>query len=139
MSLTELTLADIKKLEKILSRKAKLESEISQINSTLASFTTSGAGAKPGRRRGRKPGRKPGRKAAVAKGEEAVKSTGRHGALKSKILSALKKSGDSGIHIKALAKKLKAKELNIRAWFATTGKKVPGIVKVSPARYALKS
>jgi len=141
MSLTQLTLGDVKKLEKLLTRKAKLEADIAKINGTLEGFSTdSTRAAKPGKRRGRKPGRKKGakrgRKPAAA--TKAGKAGGRRGAVKQKILKALKASGAEGLHVKDLAKKLKTKELNIRAWFATTGKKIAGLEKVAPARYTLK-
>lgn len=78
--------------------------------------------------------------APKAKSSEAtqVKDTGRRGKLKSSILAILKAAGPEGIAVKDVAAKLKAKPQNIHVWFSSTGKKVPGLVRVSEGRYSLK-
>ena len=75
------------------------------------------------------------RSAAATKG--ATRRPAKRGELKEQILDALKAAGSAGITIKDLSEKLNVKYKNLYIWFVTTGKRVAGLKKVAPARYAL--
>jgi len=104
-----------------------LEKSIAEIDRTLEGF---GGGQRPGKRRGR------GRRPKAGRVRRAKKSVGKRGALKTKVINALKAAGKNGLHVKDLAKKLKAKEPNLRVWFYSTGKKIKNIKQTKPATYA---
>lgn len=80
-----------------------------------------------------KPSGKPSGKATPAR-----KGRSRRGALKEQILLALTTAGDAGVRVTELAAALGTKAANIHAWFHSTGKKVPGLSKVSGGHYKLK-
>jgi hypothetical protein len=88
-----------------------------------------------------KPGRKPGRPAkstsAATTKTKGARRGGRRGALKDKIIGALKQAGSSGVRIKDLSKDLKVPNRNLQVWFATTGKKTPGIKKIAPGTFKM--
>jgi len=71
--------------------------------------------------------------ASAAKGGDGV----RRGALQEKILGALKAAGSNGINIRDLSEKIGSPYRNLQVWFATTGKKTPGIKKIAKATYRL--
>jgi len=85
-------------------------------------------------RKGRPPGRK-------AKGSPAKRSNTRvpRGTLKEKVLAALKAAGREGLAVRDVAEKIGAKKTAVNVWFYTTGKKVAGLKKIAPGRFALKS
>ncbi len=60
------------------------------------------------------------------------------GALKEKILKALKSAGAKGIGIAELSKKLGTPSGNLYVWFNGTGRNVRGIKKIGVARYQLR-
>ena len=62
---------------------------------------------------------------------------GRRGALREKILASMKQAGSSGVRIKDLAKTLNVPNRNLQVWFATTGKKTPGVKKIAPGTFRL--
>lgn len=66
------------------------------------------------------------------------KSSGKRGALKSRILSALSDAGAKGVTVKDLSKDLGVKSQNIHVWFSSTGKKLKEIQKLGPGAYRLK-
>lgn len=61
----------------------------------------------------------------------------KRGEMKNNILDALKQVGSGGITIKDLADKVGTRYKNLYIWFVTTGKRIPGIEKVGPAKYRL--
>ena len=61
----------------------------------------------------------------------------RRAKLKDKILKALQAAGKVGRSVKELADDLKANPGSVSVWFYTTGKKIKGLKKIEPARYAL--
>ncbi len=112
-----------------------LDAQIDGLKRQLLGGVASAKAAIPGRR-----GRPPGRPAkAAAPSSSVAKSSGRggRGQLAAKVLATLKAAGASGITVKDLSDKLKANYRNIQVWFATTGKKNPGIKKIAPATYRL--
>jgi hypothetical protein len=68
----------------------------------------------------------------------AVKGRSERGALKEQILTALSAAGSAGVRVTELAAALGIKAANIHAWFHSTGKKIPGLTKLSGGHYRLK-
>jgi hypothetical protein len=65
--------------------------------------------------------------------------TGRaqRGALKEKILRALRAAGKKGATISELSKKLGVRSANLYVWFNGTGRNVHGLKKIGTAKYRL--
>jgi len=61
----------------------------------------------------------------------------KRGALKEKIVRALRSAGKKGATIGQLSKKLKVPNANLYVWFNGTGRSVPGIKKIGVAKYQL--
>jgi hypothetical protein len=59
------------------------------------------------------------------------------GALKEKILRALRATGKRGATIGELSRKLDVPSNNLYVWFHTTGKNVSGLKKIGTAKYRL--
>lgn len=72
---------------------------------------------------------------APAGAKRGARAGSRRGALQEKIIGALKSSGSRGITVKELSERFGIPYRNVQVWFATTGKKQPGIRKVAPATY----
>jgi hypothetical protein len=66
------------------------------------------------------------------------KGRSKRGALKEQILAALSSAGQAGVRVTELAGALGTKAANIHAWFHSTGKRIPGLAKVSGGHYRLK-
>lgn len=76
------------------------------------------------------------RSSAAAK--SGKKGRSKRGALKEQILAALSSAGQAGVRVTELASVLGTKAANIHAWFHSTGKRIPGLAKVSGGHYRLK-
>ena len=63
----------------------------------------------------------------------------KRGALKDKIVRALRAAGRKGATIRELSKKLGVPSANLYVWFNGTGKNVRGIKKIGVAKYRLTS
>ena len=85
--------------------------------------------------------RVPGAQPAPVTVTRSIAKTGRkqvgRGELKERILAALRKAGKRGLSIGELSQKLRVKRANLYVWFNGTGRNVPGIKKVGPAKYRL--
>jgi hypothetical protein len=81
-------------------------------------------------------------KAAAVKAPAAAKAgrkgRSKRGALKEQILAALTSAGQAGVRVTELAGALGTKAANIHAWFHSTGKRIPGLSKISGGHYRLK-
>ena len=69
-----------------------------------------------------------------------ARSTGpraKRGALKEKILQALRAAGKKGVTIGQLSKKLKVRSANLYVWFNGTGRNVRVLKKIGPAKFRL--
>ena len=132
MSLSDLTVADLRQIEKLISRKQQLQGQIANIDRSLLQLEQYSSGRGSGLRGFGSQGRPP--SFGVAYGIRAA-GGGRKGVLKAKVINALKRAGKDGMHVKVLAKKLKVKEPNIRVWFYATGKKIGNIKQIKPATY----
>jgi len=71
------------------------------------------------------------------KAVKASKGRAQRGALKESILAALSSAGSAGVRVTELASKLGTKAANIHAWFHSTAKSIPGIVKITGGHYRL--
>jgi len=54
---------------------------------------------------------------------------------KDSVLEVLAKAGPTGLSVQEIANQAKIKLGSVSVWLYTTGKKVPGLKKVSPGRY----
>jgi hypothetical protein len=72
-------------------------------------------------------------------GREARSRHTKRGALKEKIVRALRTAGHKGATIRELSKKLGVPSANLYVWFNGTGKNVRGIKKIGVAKYQLTS
>lgn len=168
MEILNLSAGKLRDLIKLVERRDALTSELKKLEAALVSLTSGkpAPAPKPATTRKRRKGGRPkavklvapaakapeapkatpaanGVKAAKAPKAKAAKApqakgTGRRGKLKASILAILKTAGPEGIAVKDVAAKLNAKPQNIHVWFSSTGKNVPGLVRVSEGRYGLK-
>lgn len=120
MNWTQIAIADLDRIVKLVEQKETLQAQVAKINAELASFQPDEPAA-PARD---KPGRQP-------KVNLAAK-----GALKAAIIELLKGAGKPGLTVKEIAAQLEAKPGNIHVWFSSTGKRVKEINKVGSGRYA---
>ena len=84
-------------------------------------------------RRGR-----PGRKPKAEKKTKTTRTRVARGTLKEKVLGVLREAGAAGLGVGDVADKIGAKKAAVNVWFYTTGKKVAGLKKIAPGRFALK-
>ena len=152
MSLSNITSATLHSLVKLTEKKESLLAEIQKIEAELSSALTGGSVSSP------KPKGRPAKKAAPVKKSTAIKKApaagkvptakkasvkstpakrGKAGGLKGKVIAALEAAGETGVKVTDLAKTLKVKGTSLHVWFATTGKKTPGIKKVGKGHYQL--
>ena len=61
----------------------------------------------------------------------------KRGALKEKIVQALRAAGKKGVTIRELSDKLGVRSANLYVWFNGTGKNVRGLKKIGTAKYRL--
>ena len=61
----------------------------------------------------------------------------KRGALKKKIVQALRAAGKKGVTIRELSDKLGVRSANLYVWFNGTGKNVRGLKKIGTAKYRL--
>ena len=67
----------------------------------------------------------------------SVRRRNKRGALKEKIVRALRAAGKNGTTVSELSKKLRVPNANLYVWFNGTGRSVRGIRKIGVARYQL--
>lgn len=138
MDLSKITTSTLEALVKLTKKRDAILADLKRVEASMASLY-SGGKSEPSvtRRRKGKGGRRPvvaEVRAAKASGEPA----GRRGALKARILAALKAAGDKGVAVKELSAKLGVKNQNVHVWFSSTGKKLGTIQRVGAGRYRLK-
>jgi hypothetical protein len=140
MDLSKITTSTLEALVKLTKKRDGILADLKRVEASIASLY-SGGKSEPSatRRRKGKGARRPAvvaeAKAAKAAGESAG---GRRGALKARILAALKTAGDKGVAVKELSAKLGVKNQNVHVWFSSTGKKLGTIQRVGAGRYRLK-
>jgi hypothetical protein len=122
MSLTDLSSASIKRLVELVTQRISIEARLKKLQGSIKALVERlPSRVKPVLAETRKPAPRPRRK------------------LKGRLLKALEAAGKKGLSVKELALNLKSKPANVSVWFYTTGKKIKGIKKVGPARYAYRS
>jgi hypothetical protein len=116
MSLSSLSSVHIRRFVKLVKEREKIQAQLAQVERSLDAFEggkvpkVKSATKKPRRRRG-----KP---------------------MKEALLKKLQSAGKAGITVKELAASIKAKPASVAVWIYTTGKKIKGIKKVGPGRFA---
>ncbi|SRR5579862_787027 len=141
MNTPTLTSSHLQLLLDLTRRKEAIAADLEQLERRIASLydgkhvDAEATTPKVGRRRGRPPGKKP-KAAPVAK--SGKKRTTR-GSLKEKVLEVLRSAGGEGLAVGDVADKIGAKKAAVNVWFYTTGKKIEGLKKIAPGRFALKS
>jgi hypothetical protein len=138
MDLSKITTSTLEALVKLTKKRDTILGDLKKIEAAIASvYSGKKSGPSTVRRRKGK-GR---RRFAAAVGTKAVKLSqagGRRGALKARILAALRAAGDKGVAVKDLSSKLGVKNQNVHVWFSSTGKKLGTIQRVGAGRYRLK-
>ena len=137
VNITNINSSALKGLIKLTERKESLVREIEKIEAQLNSLLNgkvARATTASGKRRGR-----PSKKAAGVAKKAAVRTAKRapRGAIKKKILAALKVAGDAGMKVTDLSKKIGVKNANVHVWFSSTGKKLPEIKRVGKGHFKL--
>lgn len=139
MDLSKITTSTLEALVKLTKRRDGILADLKRVEASIASLY-SGGKSEPSATRRRK-GKGARRTAVVAEARAAKASEsagGRRGALKARILAALKAAGDKGVAVKELSAKLGVKNQNVHVWFSSTGKKLGTIQRVGAGRYRLK-
>ncbi|MEY2481172.1 MAG: hypothetical protein QOI04_2099 [Verrucomicrobiota bacterium] len=126
---TNISSVTLRKMIKLSERKEKLMSQIQEIDREMAGIQrevearAATVGARP--------------QGKVTTRRDFRSSPSRRGALKARILGALRGAGQRGLTIRELSNKLGVKSANLYVWFADTGRKVRGLKKIAPAKYKL--
>lgn len=161
MDISKINTSHLLGLLKLTEKRDALVEELKKIESAIAGAFGLGTPAAAPVKRGRKKGAKaktktkvkvaaptPASAAAAAPAAPKAKrkakassrkSGGKRGALKDKILSALREAGAKGVSVKDLSKSLGVKNQNLHVWFSSTGKNLGTIQKVGSGRYRLKA
>jgi hypothetical protein len=122
--------SDLKKLVKLSERKEALIAQIQEIDRQMVRVQS----------RFGIPSQNGNLGAAVTLSRQGRRFTGRRakrGALKEKILTALREAGRKGATIRELSAKVRVPSANLYVWFNGTGKNVRGIQKIGVAKYRL--
>jgi len=146
MDVSKINTTVLRNLLSLTKRRDAVLRELSKVEAAIADAyaggraavvaAVTGKSAATGKRRGRPAKVKA--KAVPASASAPAAKRGKRGALKGKILAALKEAGDKGVSVKDLSKQLKVKNQNVHVWFSSTGKKLGTIQKVGAGRYRLK-
>jgi DNA-binding NarL/FixJ family response regulator len=140
MDLSKINTSILESLIKLTKKRDVLLDELKKLDAAIASAYSGGKSEARAVRRRKGKGRK--RSAAAPAGTRAaravVQASGRRGALKARILAALRTAGDKGVAVKELSAKLGVKNQNVHVWFSSTGKKLGTIQRVGAGRYRLK-
>jgi hypothetical protein len=137
MKLTNITSVALRNLIKLTERKESLIKEIESIEGQLASLISGKQVRTMEKRRGR-PSKKGTKASSSYKKSEGTKKRAPRGAIKKKILSALKAAGEAGIKVSDLSKKIGVKNANVHVWFSSTGSKLPEIKKIGKGHYRIQ-
>jgi hypothetical protein len=130
MDLSKLTTRDLTQISRLLLKKETVQAQIDEINRQLETF----GNGKPYSSKIKEADQPAGLSGRSTRKRRA-KRAGR-GEMKERIVEELKTAGKTGRHFKELAEKLEVKYGNISVWFQSTGKNIPEIKKVGPARFA---
>jgi hypothetical protein len=140
MDLSKITTSTLEALVKLTKKRDTIVKELRRIEAAITG-AYSGRKSEPStgrRRRGRGRRRSLPRTPRAGKLSGAQATGGRRGALKARILAALRTAGDKGVAVKDLSSKLGVKNQNVHVWFSSTGKKLGTIQRIGAGRYRLK-
>lgn len=135
MNITNISSVALRNLIKLTERKESLIKQIEIIEGHLVTLISGKTVRSSAKRQGR-----PSKKGLKATGKKIAESSKRapRGAIKKKILTALKAAGDAGMKVTDLSKKIGIKNANVHVWFSSTGSKIPEIKKVGKAHYRIQ-
>jgi hypothetical protein len=141
MDLSKINTSILESLIKLTKKRDVLLNELKKLETAIAGVYSGGKSETRVVRRRKGRGRR--RLAAPAAGARVgraarVPVSGRRGALKARILAALRAAGDKGVAVKELSAKLGVKNQNVHVWFSSTGKKLGTIQRVGAGRYRLR-
>jgi DNA-binding NarL/FixJ family response regulator len=137
MDLSKINTSTLESLIKLTKKRDILLDELKKLEAAITSVYSGGKAESGIVRRRTSMGRR--RSAAgAAEAKTAAQTGGRRGALKARILAALRTAGDKGVAVKELSAKLGVKNQNVHVWFSSTGKKLGTIQRVGAGRYRLK-
>ena len=125
---TRISSATLRKMIKLSKRKEELMSQIQEIDRQLAGIERE----VEVRASLRSP-----KRTRMAMGIASRSKPNQRGALKARILAALRRARRRGMTVGQLSKKLGVKSANLYVWFADTGRNVRGLRKIAPAKYRL--
>ena len=125
---TSISSATLRKMIKLSKRKEELMSQIQEIDRQMAGIERE----VEVRASLRSP-----KRTRMATRIDSRSRPNQRGALKAKILAALRGAGLRGMTVGQLSKKLGVKSANLYVWFADTGRNVRGLRKIAPAKYRL--
>jgi hypothetical protein len=140
MDLSKITTSTLEALVKLTKKRDTILNELKRIEAAIVG-AYSGRRSEPTGRRRRGRGR---RRSTLPSGRRTTRLSqaravgGRRGALKARILTALRTAGDKGVSVKDLSSKLGVKNQNVHVWFSSTGKKLGTIQRIGAGRYRLK-
>jgi hypothetical protein len=126
--LIDISSANLRKMVKLSERKEALMSQIQELDRRMASLQQPTREESEGRRSRVK-------NFAHAAGNRRGKRRTQRGALKARIVGALRAAGQRGLTIRELSEKLRVKPANLYVWFNGTGRKTKGVKKLGPAKY----
>lgn len=126
--LVDISSATLRKMVVLSERKEALMSQIQELDRQMAALQQP-ADPEAGSRRGRA------RTFERVAGMKRGKSRTPRGALKAKIVGALRAAGQRGRTIRELSNELGVKPANLYVWFNGTGRTTKGVKKVGPAKY----
>ena len=139
MDLSKINTSILESLIKLTKKRDILLGELKKLEAAITSVTSGSKPAVTVRRRRSTGRRRSAASAAVTRTAKASEApAGRRGALKARILAALRAAGDKGVAVKELSAKLGVKNQNVHVWFSSTGKKLGTIQRVGAGRYRLK-
>ena len=126
--LLDISSATLRKMVKLSERKEALLSQIQELDRQMIALQEPAtAETRPSVHFQRAAGIKPGKPRTP------------RGALKEKIVGALRAAGARGMTIQEMSGKLKVKPANLYVWFNGTGRKTKGVRKIGPAKYKVLS
>jgi hypothetical protein len=140
MDLSKINTSTLESLIKLTRRRDALLDDLKKLEAQMSSIYSGKAETTVRRRKstGRRRYATATAETKTARRSEA-RDGGRRGALKAKILAALRAAGDKGVAVRDLSSKLGVKNQNVHVWFSSTGKKIPDIQRIGAGRYRLKS
>jgi DNA-binding NarL/FixJ family response regulator len=138
MDLSKINTSILESLIKLTKKRDILLDQLKKLDAAITSVYSGGKAEPAIVRRRRITGRRRSASPAAEAKTARAQTGGRRGALKARILAALRAAGDKGVAVRELSAKLGVKNQNVHVWFSSTGKKLGTIQRVGAGRYRLK-